>query len=189
MEQAKKHDRKIMITDIAIDKVPLVEVPGLTRDECEMIACEHKHLLRTAKESNNSDEVLFVLTLDGMRKAVIMGDEHSVNIKNSPEACGIIMSAQRKNVALLHNHPSTNRFSLIDISILIRYEQISTLSVVTNQGAVYILHKTSCFDYNKTVKLLKQRYDQYNTEAITHDAAVKMFLQECGKGGLSYAKG
>jgi len=39
------------------------------------------------------------------------------------------------------------------------------------------------------VKLLKQRYDQYNTDAITHDAAVKMFLQECGKGGLSYAKG
>ncbi|ANR71096.1 hypothetical protein AXF19_08955 [Selenomonas sp. oral taxon 126] len=63
MEQAKKHDRKIMITDIAIDKVPLVEVPGLTRDECEMIACEHKHLLRTAKDSNNSDEVSIIIKL------------------------------------------------------------------------------------------------------------------------------
>lgn len=188
LEQAKKRDRKIMITDIAIDKVPFVDVPELAQTECEAIACAHKTLLRAAKEHNNSDEVLFVCTLDQMCKALVMGDEHSVDIQKSPEACGILMSARKKNVALLHNHPSTNKFSLSDIFVFLRYAQISTLSVVTNQGAVYILHKTSDFDYQKTVGLLKQLYDRYHTEGLCHDDAVQIFLQECGKGGISYVK-
>ena len=61
MKQAKKRDHKIMITDVAIRKVPVVYIPQFSQNACEWIADEHRELLNIAREQNNSDEVLFVL--------------------------------------------------------------------------------------------------------------------------------
>ena len=41
----------------------------------------------------------------------------------------------------LHNHPSTSTFSMADIDTFITQACIGLMSVVTNQGEVYILHK------------------------------------------------
>lgn len=86
LHQAKKKDRKITITDIAIDKVPYVAIPGLIREENSMLQNTHKELLRIAKHKNNSNEVAVILSLVASRKVVIMGDESSVKAGASPEA-------------------------------------------------------------------------------------------------------
>ena len=46
MEQAKKRDHKVYITDVAIDKVSIVNVPELSRSINETIQNEHKNILR-----------------------------------------------------------------------------------------------------------------------------------------------
>ena len=74
MEQAKKRDRKIMITDVALNKVPLVQVPEFTQVECETVAAEHRTLLRVAKEKNHSNEVLSVVSLKQVRRAMVLGE-------------------------------------------------------------------------------------------------------------------
>ena len=74
MEQAKKRDRKIMITDVALNKVPLVQVPEFTQVECETIAAEHRTLLRVAKEKNHSNEVLSVVSFKQVRRAMVLGE-------------------------------------------------------------------------------------------------------------------
>ena len=46
LEQAKKRDHKVYITDVAIDKVSIVNVPELSRSINETIQNEHKNILR-----------------------------------------------------------------------------------------------------------------------------------------------
>jgi hypothetical protein len=188
LEQAKNRDHKIEITDIAIDKVPYMNIPGLPIAVSETIQAEHKSLLHVAKEKNNSDEVLSILTFDGSRKAVILGDEFSVDPSNDLEAQSIFMTAGRKEILYLHNHPSTNKFSLADIMTFIRYGQIGLISVVTNQGEIYLLHKTANYDYNKLKKIFGEIYLQYNVGRISHNEAVKQFLKSCSEGGVYYEK-
>ena len=189
MEQAKKRDRKIMITDVALNKVPLVQVPEFTQVECETIAAEHRTLLRVAKEKNHSNEVLSVVSFKQVRRAMVLGDEFSVDLRKSPEAYGIFASAEPQEILLLHNHPSTNNFSLPDIVTLLRYAQVKMMSVVTNQGDVHILCKTVSFEYDTAKEIFNAVYCRYQGSEIGHHATVRRFLKECSKGGLAYVEG
>ena len=110
MEQAKKRDRKIMITDVALNKVPLVQVPEFTQVECETVAAEHRTLLRVAKEKNHSNEVLSVVSFKQVRRAMVLGDEFSVDLRKSPEAYGIFASAEPQEILLLHIIPAQTIF-------------------------------------------------------------------------------
>lgn len=187
MEQSKKRDHKIMITDVAIRKVSTVHIPNLTVQECAWIADEHRALLGIAREQNHSDEVLFVL-FGQFQKAIIFGDEFSVDLNDSADAYSIFARASAREIILLHNHPSTNSFSLSDVVVFLRYRQIGLMSVVTNQGNVHILHKTSQFDYDKAKGLFGIIYRAYIDKQMTHDASVKRFLKICSEGGITYVK-
>ena len=58
--QAKKHDRKIKITDIAIEKIPQVRVPGLDEEMVQILYRLHREVLEIAQKSNDSNEVAVV---------------------------------------------------------------------------------------------------------------------------------
>ena len=126
LEQAKKRDHKIVITDVAIEKVPYIEVTGLSNDVCKAIQDEHKEILRIAKAKNDSNEVLTIMTADGLEKIRIFGDEFEVNPSNEPKAIVIFNQAKRREIMYLHNHPSTNSFSLADINNLISIHEVNT---------------------------------------------------------------
>ncbi|MBR2215604.1 MAG: hypothetical protein IJ849_07605 [Selenomonadaceae bacterium] len=185
MEQAKRRDHKIMITDIAISKVPCVELPGLSRAVCEAIQMEHKEILRIAKMQNDSNEVLSVWNFSKSRKTRVLGLESYVNPASSPEAYGILTSSDVGEVMYLHNHPSTKKFSLADIDTFISGRNIGLLSVVTNQGEVYILHKSRDYSYRSVRLLLLHIYDECFGDT---DKMVSMFLHTCGKVGIDYGK-
>lgn len=149
LEQAKKRDHKIYITDIAIEKVPYVHVPGLTKADNEVLQVEHQRLLKLAKTENNSNEVSIVLCLSKGRNAVVFGDEVSVNAGGSPEAMGVFRVAGKGEIMYLHNHPTTSNFSFTDIATFLRESQIGVLSVVTNQGTVYVLSKNKQYNFKQ----------------------------------------
>lgn len=185
LEQAKKRDHKIVITDVAIEKVPYIEVTGLSNDVCKAIQDEHKEILRIAKAKNDSNEVLTIMTADGLEKIRIFGDEFEVNPSNEPKAIVIFNQAKRREIMYLHNHPSTNSFSLADIDTFISEGKIGLLSVVTNQGEAYILYKTIQYDYASVRRLLIDLYNNCNGDA---DIMLNKFLKKCEKVGIIYAK-
>lgn len=54
LEQAKKREHKILITDTAIDKVDLVKPKDFSYSQATQMKSKHKELLGAAKRQNNS---------------------------------------------------------------------------------------------------------------------------------------
>lgn len=188
VSQAKKRDHKIFITDIAINKVPCVKTQGMMDPEASSIQSEHKALLKIAQQQNESNEVLTIMSTLSGRRVRTLGTENLVDPSSNPEAVKLMRISARNEMAYLHNHPSTNRFSLADIHTFIVYAQIGTMPVVTNQGEVYVLHKTRKYDYNKAREIFDTICADYLAKKLSHNGAVARFLKEAAKGGIEYGK-
>ena len=110
LEMAKKCDKKVYITDTAIDKVPLIEYYGFTDEQNQIMRELARNVLVISKESNDSNEVALTCDLgkpDPLHNfGVALGTEH------------MIVSSKSVAVVLLHNHPSTQTFSLEDVQFL-----------------------------------------------------------------------
>ncbi|MBR2215343.1 MAG: hypothetical protein IJ849_06250 [Selenomonadaceae bacterium] len=188
MEQAKKRDHKVMITDVAISKVPYIGIPGLSEEICRALHEEHKEILRIAQQKNDSNEVLTVWDYAKDRKVRVLGSEHYVNPTTTPEAYGIFTSSSVYGLMYLHNHPSTNKFSFADITEFIRTPQIGLLSVVTNQGEVYVLMKSSAYSRHIANDMRRKISHAYIVGIVDDKEAVELFLKNCFKGGVTYVK-
>ena len=185
MEQAKKRDHKIFVTDIAIDKVPYISVKGLPIKLCKIIQKEHKEILRISQTENESNEILTIMTVDGKHMVRIHGDEFEVDPSENVEAISLFTRAQPKELMYLHNHPSLNIFSMADIDTFVCESKIVLLSVVTNQGNVYILYKNERYDYTLTRKFLIYLYKKYNGAS---EKMINTFLKQSERVGITYEK-
>ena len=186
LEQAKKRDHKIMINPIAISKVPLVKVKGLSTAECERIQMEHKDLLRIAMEDNDSNEVLSIMSLKNGSTVKVKGSEDGVNPGSNPMAVALSNQAGLNELAFLHNHPSTNNFSLTDIMTFLRQPVIGLMSVVTNQGKVHILKKGDKYDFSRNWNQLVKSLEDFSAGRKDDSQAVQQFLKNCNKRGVLY---
>lgn len=184
----KKKDHKIFITNSAIDKVDRVKPSDFSEEQANGMQTKHKELLSIAKNKNNSNEVLFIEDLNFKSEVQILGEEFVVSPSKSPFAVSIIAHAERKSLVYLHNHPSTNNFSVGDIDTFVCERAIKTMSVVTNQGEVYILNKLDNYSFEGTRNLLRDIYNSYPEGEIDDRDFVKKFLKRCKEGGIEYAK-
>lgn len=75
LEMAKKRDHKIMITNQAIEKVPLVKYKEIPETEYQMIQDFAKEVLRVSMEKNDSNEVALTYSLD-YRALIARGQEY-----------------------------------------------------------------------------------------------------------------
>ncbi len=189
LEQAKKRDHKIYVTDTAIEKVGLVKLSDYTDNQIQLMQQKHKELLKIAKDKNDSNEVLFINDLGFKSEVSILGNEFSVSPGKNPFAVSVIINAERQSLVYLHNHPSTNIFSVGDIDTFICEGSIKTMSVVTNQGEVHVLNKTEKYEYNKARMLMAKTYEYFrDCPLIDNNDFVKRFLKKCSEGGIEYAK-
>lgn len=188
LEQAKKRDHKILITDTAIEKVDLVKPKDFSYCQATIMKSKHKELLNVAKIQNNSNEVLFIENLDFNNEVRIFGNEFVVSPGQNPFAVSVIAHAERQSLIYLHNHPSTNTFSVGDIDTFVCEKAIKAISVVTNQGEVYILNKLDNYSFDNTRKLLNEIYQSYPEGDIDDRDFVNKFLKRCYEGGIEYAK-
>lgn len=79
MEQAKRRDHKIYITDMAIEKVGKVNLSDFSEEQLSAMQDRHKELLRIAKENNGSNEVLFIDDLKFKSEVSILREEFKVS--------------------------------------------------------------------------------------------------------------
>lgn len=188
LEQAKKRNHKIYITDTAIDKVGKVNLSDFSQEQIDDMQIKHKDLLRLAKEKNNSNEVLLIDDLNLKSEVQIFGDEFVVSPAQNPFAVSVIGNAKSRSLIYMHNHPSTNNFSVADLDTFICEGAIKAMSVVTNQGEVYILNKKSEYEYNKARNLMAEVFNSFDGEEIDNNEFVRRFIKQCHKGGIEYAK-
>lgn len=188
MEQAKKRDHKIYITDVAISKVDKVMLSDFSEKQISSMQEKQKELLHMAMAKNDSNEVLYIENLDFTSEVTVLGGEFVVSPGNNPFAVSVISHAEPYSLVYLHNHPSTNNFSVGDIDTFVCEKAIKTISVVTNQGEVYVLNKLSTFSYDKTRNVLSDIYHSFSDDEIEDKEFVAMFLKRCSEGGIEYAK-
>lgn len=188
LEQAKKRDHKIYINDVAIEKVKKLNLSDFSEEQAIAMQDKHKELLRTAMSKNESNEVLLIDNLNFKSEVIVFGEEFAVSPAKDPFAVSVVGNAKKQSLVYLHNHPSTNNFSVGDIDTFICERAIKVMSVVTNQGEVYVLNKLSTYDYNKAREVLKDIYESFTGEEIEDKLFVTKFLKRCGDGGIEYAK-
>lgn len=188
VEQAKKRDHKIYITDTAIEKVGKVSLSDFSEEQTVAMQECHKELLRISKNRNDSNEVLFISNLDFTVSVTVLGTEHTVEPGKNPFAVSVIGNSPKYSLVYMHNHPSTNTFSLADIDTFVCDGVIKTMSVVTNQGEVYVINKTSSFSYDKARHLMRDINRLLPDDKNIGHNFVKEFLKRCDEGGIEYGK-
>lgn len=185
LEQAKKRDHKIYITDMAIEKVTNSNVPHYNDIQNQMIDNKHKELLKRAKMFNDSNETAVLFDLSSGEEAIMLGGENSVDIFENPNA--VSMANSGRVLFLAHNHPSTQNFSYADIGVFLMNDSINGLSAVSNMGVAHIIAKSDKYDFAKAYEALsdiRRKYDIVDEE--TNKLIVKEFLKIAKSLGIEY---
>ncbi len=192
LEQAKKRDKKVKITDIAIAKVAYIEYKGFTMEQNRVIQQLVKEVLLFSSRENDSNEVAITCDLEGenplMEYGIAFGGETDVDVCSDTRSYHILHSGKKATVILIHNHPSTKTFSLVDLQFLLIYTRIKMLIVVSNQGKIHYIQKMEEFDRKAAVELLKECVDEYNMgKKVTERYKASLaFLVRCSEVGLFY---
>lgn len=190
--QAKKRDMKVKITEIAIEKVPYVSYKGFTEEQNKIVYSLAKEVLRLSKENNDSNEVAITCCLKDdstdVYYGVAYGDEHSVNVLADTDSYHIIMSEQDVTVVMLHNHPSTQTFSIEDLMFMLFYANIKVLVLVSNQGVLHYLLKDNNYDEVAAKRFVVSYATKIRSTKDIHviyEITLDM-LRNCGEIGLIY---
>lgn len=189
---SKSRDKKVEITDIAISKVPFVKYHNFDENRNYIMQELAKDVLRLSKEENNSNEVAITCDLgcDNPLEefGVVLGTEHEVDILADTFSNHIIVSQKSVAVVVLHNHPSTQTFSLQDIQFFLEYPMLEVIVVVSNQGTVHYLMRDEEYDYKNAFLLFKKCIEDLSRESSTKDLylASLSFLAKCSEAGLYY---
>lgn len=188
LEQAKKRDHKVLVTREAIHRVDYVKLSDFSEEQALAMQSKHRQVLEIAMNENNSNEVLLIEDLDFKSEVKILGSEFVVSPGKNPFAVSVIAHAERQSLVYLHNHPSTNTFSVGDIDTFVCERAIKVMSVVTNQGEVYVLNKLANYNFSRVRELLASVYTSFPEGEIDDKEFVRRFLKICRKGGIEYAK-
>ena len=196
LEMAKKRTHKILITDIAIEKVPLIKYREIPESEYLMLQELAKEVLMVSKNENDSNEVALTYSLDYRNliaegkefMGVALGDEHSVDPCMNTVAYHLIATSIQCVVIVLHNHPSLSKFSLEDRKFLLSNRTVKMMVVVTNLGNLSYLVKKQNYNHKKAIEIYNHSVSVHNKGNNLHDyqKAVFCFLSNCYEANIVY---
>lgn len=189
--EQQKNERKIDITDVAIDKLPRIQLKGFSATINDNVQTLTKELLLISKNINDSNEVGTMynwvtgaqITRRGTISAVDMTDSGFLKM---------VQAAYAGEIIFIHNHPSGSTFSYADIGFLLQNDEIGVMVLVTNTGRMRTLQKTKKFSYNEAKKLLANIKENFGiTGAVTGDyqqIIAEEFLDRAKEVGLTYER-
>lgn len=196
LEMAKKRDHKILITDEAIKKVPLVKYKEIPQSEYIMLRELAREVLTVSKNDNDSNEVALTYSLDYRNLiadgrefiGVALGDEHSVDPCMNTVSYHLLTASFECVVIVLHNHPSLSKFSLEDIKFFLSNSTIKMMVVITNLGSISYLVKKDKYNRRNAIELYNSAVNMHNEGSGIRDyqKAVSYFLSRCHNADIVY---
>lgn len=151
-----------------------------------------QEVLAVAKDENDSNEVAITCDL-GVENplevyGVSFGSEHEVDVRSDTLSNHILVSQKSVAVVLLHNHPSTQTFSIQDIQLFIEFSTIEVMVVVSNQGAVHYLKRDIDYDLKQAVNLFQECVEDLRKDSPLTEIylAALSFLAKCSEVGIYY---
>lgn len=196
LEMAKKRNRKILITDEAIEKVPFIRYKEIPESEYLMLQELAKEVLIVSKNDNDSNEVALTYSLDYRNliakgkefMGVALGDEHSVDPCMNTVSYHLITASLECIVIVLHNHPSLSKFSLEDVKFFLRNGTVKMMVVVTNLGSISYLVKKESYNQKEAIEIYNCAVSMYNEGNNLHDyqKAASYFLSNCHEANIIY---
>ena len=195
--EQKRRNRPIEITEIAIFKIRKTKIWGFSNAHEEFIQELHKLLLSEARKLNlenntNKMEVGILIDIHSWDYWIIHGNkECEVEMKNNPEAYGIFVKARKNQLMFMHNHPSTGTFSGEDFKFFCNNDSLYIITVVGNDGTVYVLAKTADFDIRVLADYTMLAANYYKAGYIRNNGtlAIRDILKRANEYGLEYKKG
>ena len=174
-----KNDHKIKITDIAISKVPYVNYPDLSSEECSKLHELEVLLLGLSQKENNNNEVAITYRLykepnetEEDRIAIVYGDEHEVDLGADTKTFHLLQS-ERLAVINMHNHPNCSNFSLYDVSFFLRNDSVKLLILLSNKGELNYLSKGEDYSRMHNVALFINAFKTVAPDAV-HDTVIDL---------------
>lgn len=196
LEMAKKRDHKIVITDEAIKKVPLVKYKEIPDTEYLMLQELAREVLIVSKNDNDSNEVALTYSLDYRNliaegkefMGVALGDEHSVDPCMNAVSHHLIAASFECIVIVLHNHPSLSKFSLEDVKFFLSNGTVKMMVVVTNLGSISYLVKKDSYSRKKAIEIYNHAVSVHNEGSNIQDyqKAASYFLSNCHEANIVY---
>lgn len=192
LEMAKKRDKKVYITDIAISKVPFIQYKGFTDNQNHIMRELAQEVLTVSKDENDSNEVAITCDLgvdDPLEVyGVSFGTEHEVDVRVDTLSNHILVSQKSVAVVVLHNHPSTQTFSIQDIRFFIEFPALEVMAVVSNQGTVHYLRREDSYDLKKASALFNQCVGDLKKDSPITEIyfAALLFLARSSEVGIYY---
>ena len=166
IKESKSSRPITIITDKAIEKIPIVSIPGYSETECNHIQAQHQELLRYSQIKNKSKEVSFVFNRSFSTKQEFSGSEDRINYGHS---------LMGRDLFIMHNHPRNKSYSANDIRFFKDFDGVKTLTIVKNNGEIEYLTK-SC-NYNQ--QTFKLEYDRMYKKVVKNgtDAEMDRFVE------------
>ena len=189
---AKKRDKKVYITDIAINKVPLVQYNGFTDNQNQLMQKLAQEVLTVSKEQNDSNEVAITCDLGADNPlevyGVSFGTEHEVDVRSDTLSNHILVSQKSVAVVVLHNHPSTQTFSIQDIRFFIEFSVKEVMVVVSNQGTIHYLRREENYNLKKAAALFNECVENLEKDSPLTEVylASLSFLAKSSEAGIYY---
>ena len=185
---SKNRFKKIDITDIAVKKVRKISYHTLSSEQNDILFDLARIVLLTSKEKNQSNEVAITIDLDNIDNGwgISYGDEHWVDVCSDTISNHLLLTGN--NVAIIHNHPSTQTLSIEDIGFFFRYARLKFMVVVTNQGTVHYIMKDDDYSYEDAERLRQECVEDLTKESSVtecYEAALD-FITHCSEVGLYY---
>lgn len=189
LRQAKKRDKKVYITDIAIEKVPYVKYKGMDEEQNEIMQKLARLVLKISKTQNDSNEVAIMWDMASRSMegyGIDRGDEHSVCLGGDPVSYHLLHSEEKVVLVLLHNHPSTRTFSLEDIYLLLERDNVKYMVMVSNQGQIHYIKKEEDFTAKNAGMMYNRIRSEGKRQGISAYQMSLAFLKRCNEVGLFY---
>lgn len=193
---ARKRNHKVLITDMAIEKVPYIKYREIDSKHYDTLRELSKVVLQLSRDENDSNEVAIVYSLDSEELiqagkeylGISFGTEHEVDPGGSTTAYHLLMTTYTCAVVCLHNHPNLSKFSLMDVQFFLRHDNVKLMTVITNLGGVPYLVRTDKYDFTKARDVYNDAVSINNTASKLTDLqdAADCFLKNCYKAGIIY---
>lgn len=172
--------RTFRVYEPAPERVPLARWEGIDEQQAKNLQEAHRALLRSLQDGDPAREAGGYLDKDFKLISAHEGASGQVELRSPPVGA----------IGSVHTHPSGETFSLMDVSNFTMHAELGIMTVVGNDGSVYVLEKNEdALDISGLYHFLHQKLDStpdYRTSPEKYVNFMEELLHDMERFGTRY---